>query len=208
VNEARLLPVDAIAPTELRTPEALLRPQRLEDAEADYEAVMASRAALRVWCDGAWPEDGFTLDQNRDDLAGHIEDAEAGVAYGYTIWEPGGARVLGSLYLAATAPFLDAYLAEEGERAAIAGCDVRVECWLRSDLPTDFEARLLADVRDWLACAWPFLRPCWGSRRGMHARRALLEEMGMVEVAALTSRDGTRRFHLHADGAAGAPSPT
>ena len=32
----------------------------VSDAAADYEAVMASKEALRVWCDGDWPEDGFT----------------------------------------------------------------------------------------------------------------------------------------------------
>jgi hypothetical protein len=33
-------------------------------------------------------------------------------------------------------------------------------------------------------------------------------ELRTVEVAALTSRDGLRRFHLHDDAAGGLPFPT
>lgn len=196
--DAPLLPPGTLPPTELRTVDAWLRRQRAADAAADHEAVMASKEALRVWCDGDWPEDGFTLEQNAEDLAGHLEDAAAGVAYGYTIWDPTRTRVLGSLYLEPTAPFLDAYAVDEAARAALATCDVRVELWLRSDLPEDVEPRVLAAVRDWLADAWPFRRPAWGSRRGMHARRAHLEALGLVEIAALEGLDGARRFHVHA----------
>lgn len=196
--DAPLLPPGALPPTELRTPDAWLRRQRAADAAADHEAVMASKEALRVWCDDTWPEDDFTPEQNAEDLAGHLADAEAGTAFGYTVWDPDGTRVLGSLYLEPTAPFLDAYRADDADRAALAACDVRVELWLRADLPDDVEPRVLAAVRDWLAAAWPFRRPCWGSRRGMDRRRGHLEELGLVEVAALASADGRRRFHFHA----------
>jgi hypothetical protein len=196
--DTSLLPAGTVPPSELRTADAWLRRQRAEDAVADHEAVMASKEALRVWCDGTWPEDGFTLEENVEDLAGHIEDAATGTAYGYTIWDPTGERVLGSLYLEPTAPFLDDYVVDEATRAALATCDVRIELWLRADLPEDVEPRVLAAVRDWLADAWPFRRPGWGSRRGMHGRRAHLEALGFGEVAALVSRDGARRFHVHA----------
>lgn len=198
MDAAPLLPPGTQPPSELRTADAWFRRQRAEDAVADYEAVMASKEALRVWCDGDWPEEGFTLEENVDDLAGHLEDAATGTAYGYTAWDPTGTRVLGSLYLEPTAPFLDAYVVDDATRAALATCDVRIELWLRSDLPRDVEPRVLAAVRDWLGTAWPFQRPSWGSRRGMHGRRAHLEALGLVEVAALTSRDGARRFFLHA----------
>jgi hypothetical protein len=59
------------------------------------------------------------------------------------------------------------------------------------------ERRIVEEVAAWLGRDWSFRRPCWGSRRGMTARRALLESLGMVELAALSSRDGQRRFHLH-----------
>lgn len=194
-----LIPQGQLAPEELRTNDVWLRRQRPEDAEADYEAVMASREALRIWSDSTWPEDDFTLEQNLADLQGHIEDALAGTAYGYTIRDAKGARVLGSLYLEPITPFLESYLHDDAVRAAIDGCDVRVEYWLRGDVPDGVERRLVGALRVWLRDVWMFRRPCWGSRKGMVERRALLESLGFAELVALQSIDGTRLFHLHAD---------
>jgi hypothetical protein len=194
----RLLPDGTPPPEALVTPDAALRLQRLSDAEADLEAVMASQEELRVWCDGTWPEATFSLDENRADLAGHIEDAEAGVAYGYTIWAREGERVLGSLYLEEPFPFMAEYDVDAATRHALARYDVRVECWLRSDVDEATETRILGDIEAWLASSWPFERPCWGSRRGMARRRRLLEGVGLVEVAVLAARSGERRFHVHA----------
>lgn len=83
--EQRLIPSDVSPPEALRTPLLWLRRQRRTDAAADFEAVMASRDALRIWCDGDWPSDDFTLAENEADLLGHIGDAEAGSAYGFTV---------------------------------------------------------------------------------------------------------------------------
>ena len=201
----RLVPARFRPPESHRTSLFTLRRQRLEDAPADHEAVMASKAALRVWCDGDWPADDFSLEENRVDLAEHIADADRGVAFGYTIWAPDAERVLGSVYLEETAPFLDAYRLDAAKRAAIASCDVRVEAWLRSDADPALEPLMLAAVRAWLREAWPFRRPCWGSRRGMSARRRFLEEIGLERIVALTSLDGTRRFFLHAEPAGRRP---
>lgn len=193
-----LLPPGTSRPSELRTADAWLRPQRREDAAADLEAVLASREKLRVWCDGDWPEDGFGLAANAADLAGHIADAESGIAFGFTVWDPTGTRVLGSVYLDAVAPFLDAYRATTAHLDALAGCDVRVEAWLRADVAPHVERRILGQVRHWLDDAWPFRRPCWGSRRGMAAHREHLEALGLVEIAVLVANEGPRRFHFHA----------
>lgn len=194
-----LTPAGFVIPDEHRTTTVWLRRQRPEDAESDHEAVMASRDALRVWCDGEWPADDFSLAENRADLAEHIDDAEAGVAFGYTVWDVSGHTVLGSLYLEPTAPFLEEYVVPGDVRTAIDACDVRVECWIRSDAPDALEPLAIAEVRDWLRSAWPFRRPGWGSRRGMHERRRHLEEAGMAEIAVIESRDGRRRFHFHAE---------
>jgi hypothetical protein len=199
VTTVRLLPPGREPPAEHRTRDGLFRRQRLSDAEADYEAVMASKESLRVWCDDTWPEDGFTLADNLADLEGHLADAAAGTAFGYTIWDTSGERVLGSLYLEPTGAFLGEYDLDEATRVELATFDVRVECWLRDGIDEATEGRLLDDIRGWLTEAWPFERPCWGSRRGMTRRRALLESLGFSEVAVLRSRDGARRFHLHAD---------
>jgi hypothetical protein len=55
MSRSTLVPAGVPIPLELRTPDAWLRRQRLDDKEADYEAVMASRDHLRRWCDDTWP---------------------------------------------------------------------------------------------------------------------------------------------------------
>lgn len=59
-------------PDSLVTEEVLLRPIRTTDAELDYEAVMASSGFLRTWEQTGWPKDGFTVQENREDVAGLV----------------------------------------------------------------------------------------------------------------------------------------
>ena len=60
---------DVVAPTGLETPRFVLRPILATDARLDYDAVMESREYLRKWEQSTWPEDDFTVDANREDLA-------------------------------------------------------------------------------------------------------------------------------------------
>ena len=54
-------------PAQLRTKEFLLRPIVEADTERDYVAVMDTREALRLWRMSTWPEDEFTVEENRVD---------------------------------------------------------------------------------------------------------------------------------------------
>ncbi len=49
----------------------VVRPLREAHASLDYAAVMESRDDLRRSSLGTWPRDGFTLEENRRDLARH-----------------------------------------------------------------------------------------------------------------------------------------
>lgn len=171
-----------------------IRPQKLDDNEADYEAVMDSRDLLREWSHSPWPEDAFTPEENRSDLAEHIADHEAGTDFGYSLWTPEG-RFLGSLYLNDPAALFDAYPEAEvvHRRHAV---DVRVEYWLRRGTGTEWDELLVTGVSGWLArCG--YRSAVWGSRRPMTARRRLYERLGMTELAALVNTDGSRTFFIH-----------
>ncbi len=93
-----------LLPDGLRPPECWggpgwqARPLRLSDAEADFEAVMASAERLRGWMDpdDPWPE-AMTLDENRVDLGWHEREFTSGHSYAWTVVE--GARVVGCCYL-------------------------------------------------------------------------------------------------------------
>lgn len=166
-----------------------LERQNLAHNEADHRAVMACREHLRQWSGDPWPADDFSLDDNRDDLAAHIAEAEAGFAYGYTVFgrEADGAEVQGSVYSEVqgsvyfypAAFFAGRYRLAPDERAALDAAPVAIDYWLRPALEAsagheDFVRALL----HWARTGWGFERAVFMSRPAMQARRALLARLG------------------------------
>src|SRR3984957_7222346 len=72
-------------PAELRTAEFALRPIVADDAELDYAAVLETREYLRLWRQSTWPEDDFTVAENRKDLVECEERHLAGRASTHTV---------------------------------------------------------------------------------------------------------------------------
>ena len=138
------------APATLVTPGRWRCSQRPGDNPKDYDAVMASKALLRTWSDSVWPEDDFGLQQNALDLAGHIDDFEHDLAYGFSIFTPDESRLIGSLYLDPVAPFMDDYAVDEATAARLSGFDVRLEYWLRRGTGRAFEETFVWSVLAWL----------------------------------------------------------
>ncbi len=95
-----LLPDGQRPPETFSGPGFEARPLRLADAEADHEAVIASRDRLRGSMDpgDTWP-DGLTLHENRVDLGWHEREFTLGHSFAWTIVAPGGAPTLGCAYL-------------------------------------------------------------------------------------------------------------
>jgi hypothetical protein len=183
-------------PTRLETAEFVIHRQRISDHQLDYLAVMDSKETLREWSDSEWPEDDFTLEQNTKDILGHIADHEQHEDYGFSIFSPNENRLLGSLYLNAVAPLLEHYPTDPETLARLLEFDVRLEYWLRTGTSAGLEKNFVQAVLTWLEASWWFKHPVFGSRRNMNSRRKLYSELGMIEVAALPSKDGKRRFHF------------
>jgi hypothetical protein len=184
-------------PIRLETSEFVIHHQRISDNRLDYLAVIDSKETLREWSDSEWPEDDFTLEQNTEDIAGHIADHEQNEDYGFSIFSPNEDRLLGSLYLNAVAPFLENYPTDPETLARLLKFDVRLEYWLRTGTSPELEKNFVQAVLAWLEQSWWFKHPVFGSRRNMISRRNLFTELGMTEVAALRSKDGKRKFHFH-----------
>jgi hypothetical protein len=183
-------------PTRLETAEFVIHRQRISDNQLDYLAVMDSKETLREWSDSEWPEDDFMLEQNAEDILGHIADHEQHEDYGFSVFSPNEDRLLGSLYLNAVAPFLEHYPTDPETLKRLLEFDVRLEYWLRTGTSAGLEKNFVQAVLTWLEASWWFKHPVFGSRRNMNSRRKLYAELGMIEVAALTSKDGKRRFHF------------
>jgi hypothetical protein len=195
-------------PEILETPRFILRRQHPSDNALDYEAVMDSSALLHEWSHSNWPTEDFTLSDNAEDLAGHIEDFENNLAYGFSIFTPCQTRLLGSLYLEPVAPFIDDYQVNPAVLTQLKDFDVRVEYWLRRGTTERFEIDFLNTIIGWLKDDWWFANPVFGARRDMALRRTRYHQVGLIPAAVLTSHDGTRQFHFYARPFANASNPT
>lgn len=194
------LPAGKVPPSAVLGPLVAER-QSLLHAEADYEAVMAARHHLRDWCGDDWPEDAFTLEQNRADLAEHINDAETGFAYGFTVFtDPGRKRVAGSLYLYPSAYFAGRYAFSKPVRDTVEAALVLADYWLRPELDADpLHERFLQDLQAWLARDWGFRTAIWPTRPALEARRRRYTQSGFTHLATAASLhqpDWTMDFHL------------
>ncbi|MBW7895075.1 MAG: hypothetical protein H3C27_08165 [Opitutaceae bacterium] len=178
----------------------LLEPQSLAHNERDYAAVMAAREHLRAWSHSDWPGDDFTLAANAEDLAGHIDDARQGLAYGYSVFASDRSELLGSLYLNPTGFLTENYQTDEATRLELAAALVEVDYWLVPAREADFEFHrdFALTVDRWLRTDWGYARPLWGSRRAMGARRDFYAQIGWSEWRELQSKsEPGRRFWLH-----------
>ncbi len=145
-------------PDRLRTDDVLLRPIRSADAELDHDAVMESRAFLRIWEQSSWPEDNFTVSANREDLLKLERRHAARESFTYTVMNPTETQCLGCVYLFP----MDAAMFTRSEISAIGGARwsdnaAAVYFWIRqSRLADGLDRRLLDALGPWLERDWRF----------------------------------------------------
>lgn len=194
----------ALNPDRLPVPEIhstalfVIRRQMQSDNVLDYQAVMTSRQALRVWSDSDWPQDEFTIEENAADLDMHIGEHTRDEAYGYSIFDVTQNTLLGSLYLSQVAAIVANYQVDPSVLARVKRFDVCADFWLRQGVSQEITSAFLQTVQDWLSEAWWFAHVAFGSRRGMVEQRRQYLEAGLNEIAVLTKVTEARQFHLHA----------
>ncbi|TDP97815.1 hypothetical protein EV186_103792 [Labedaea rhizosphaerae] len=185
-------------PAELRTDEFVLRPIVADDAELDYDAVMDTREHLRLWRQSTWPEDDFTVAENREDLVDMEERHAAGRAFSYTVLDPAGTECLGCVYVFATsAKFLAnaTVLPVGGDECGDEWGDVDavVFFWVRrSRMESGMDERLLAALRAWFAGPWQLENTVY-----------VTSEPFTQQVELLARTDLTRKFELIEPGTPG-----
>ena len=161
-----------------KTDEFFLRPILATDAALDFEAVMETRADLRVWEQSSWPADDFTVEANRQDLADleqrHVERR----AFTYTVLNPSGSECLGCVYIF---PIDAAFLTRATVTAVIedahwAEVDAVVYFWVRnSRISSDMDVRLLAAIRTWMDRDWALARTVFVTNEQFERQVRLLE---------------------------------
>jgi hypothetical protein len=180
----RFHPAGAPVPDGTRSDRLLLRPLRATDVDADYDAVMSSRAMLRSWSQATWPADDFTRDENLRDLERHEREHREGVAFTYTVLDPTASRCLGCVYLTPL-PAALAALCEGGTHG------VRVGFWVRtSEVANELDRHLLAVLRDWFASDWAFDTTLFGVSPQETRQASVLAETGLTFRGEVTLPDG------------------
>jgi len=139
---APLVDQDFRVPEGISGPGFRLRMLAATDAEADYEAVMASSVRLRAGSPHGWPREGFTLAENLADLERHEQEFHDRVAFAYTMVNPEDTEVLGCVYINPPAT--------EGDH------DAEVYMWVRDEQHQALTTPLFDAVSDWLEHDWPF----------------------------------------------------
>ena len=110
------VPSDFCVPSLFETERFRLRMLSVDDVEKDYEAVMESCELLHAMFGGPWPREGFTLEENLQDLQRHQQDFLERKSFTYTVVTLDESRVLGCVYI---------------NPALEAGADARVVMWVR-----------------------------------------------------------------------------
>lgn len=181
-------------PAELETPEFVVRPIVVDDVELDYAAVMDTREHLRLWRQSTWPEDDFTLEDNRKDLVEMEERHLAGRAFNYTVLDPGRTQCLGCVYVyRTTAKFLAKATVTpigDDEWANVEGV---VFFWARRpQMEMGMDERLLAALRVWFREEWKLTKTVY-----------VTSEQFTQQVDLLGSTDMELLFELQEPGAPG-----
>jgi hypothetical protein len=180
----RFHPAGAPVPDGTRSDRLLLRPLRATDVDADYDAVMSSRAMLRNWSQTTWPADDFTREENLRDLGRHEREHREGVAFTYTVLDPAASRCLGCVYLTP----LPAALADSCEHGTHG---TRLGFWVRaSEVANDLDRHLLGVLRIWLASEWAFDTTLFSVSPQEIRQASLLAEAGLMLRAEVTLPDG------------------
>lgn len=143
-SQQTFVPEEFEVPKTLENEHFRLRMLSVEDVDKDYEAVISSaprlRAMFKQW--GGWPRDGFTVQENLEDLRQHQEEFEQRKAFAYTVVRLDESAVLGCVYI---------------NPSQNSQADTEVLMWVReSEFEKGLDSVLFQAVNVWLKNMWPF----------------------------------------------------
>ena len=182
-------------PTETRTDSFVLFMTDIEFAASDYDAVMSSRDSLRIWSQSPWPEDDFSLEQNREDLAHHVQDNLDHLAFGYMIYSPDLSTCYGSLYINPLRSVRENYEVPKELLNSIESFDARIDYWTVDRISPELQSEILTEVQNWFRAQWK-IRPLFSARREMTERIALYTRAGLRLIANLQSQNSAATLLL------------
>ncbi|MBL7252779.1 hypothetical protein [Paractinoplanes lichenicola] len=174
---------DATIPAELIHEAFVATPLTAETAELDYAAYMASPDVIRVHSNGRWPVDGFTLDDDRQQVAAHQADHEARRSFAFVLLSPARDESWGCLYLNPLHDYLRRTGADAPTVARFPAPAAMVTFWLRQDRQhTGLPDTVVAAVNTWLLTAWPLKTYLFRCLPAEQSTRDALDGLGLSRV--------------------------
>ena len=160
-------------PEQLITPLFLLEPLAPAHVELDYAALMQSKTQLRLWSGTTWPEDTFTLADNRADLEWHADEHARRIAFTYTVLSPDRQRCLGCVYIKPLATIMP-HIAQATDSAT--------RLWITTPLlDHGRDQDLLRALLDWFRSdAWQFNRTFFTTRAAHIQQAAMFDAAKLV----------------------------
>lgn len=144
-------------PERFQTDEFVFRPLRATDVELDFDAVVSSSRMLRAWSESEWPVDGFTLEENLEDLQRHEREHQDTEAFTFTIMNSEETFCLGCIYMnPLIQETIDLGVCKQPARdEEVFAASVRY--WVRESHATkEFNSTILEKIIQWLRSEWYF----------------------------------------------------
>jgi RimJ/RimL family protein N-acetyltransferase len=173
-------PADRAVPQTLDTSTFSLRQLDTSQAAIDYAAYMASPDVIRWHSGGRWSVDGFTLDQEQEQLAMHEERHRARQDFAFILLTPDQKHGLGCVYMLPLLPFLRRAATSAALLAQATETSAMITFWLRqARLGTRLAQQVVAAVHRWLLSDWPFDDHVFRVNHEEHESIQALEQCGL-----------------------------
>ncbi|MCM4076509.1 hypothetical protein [Paractinoplanes hotanensis] len=179
-----MLDPQAPIPAELVHEAFVLTPLTVDNAALDHAAYMASPDVIRKHSDGRWPVDGFTVDDDRAQVARHQADHEARRAFTFALLSPARDKSLGCLYLNPLCAYLHRAGADTATLTRFPAGSAMVTFWLRQDQQdTGLADVVIRAVGTWLVAEWPLSAHLFRCLPTERCTRDALEKSSLRPVA-------------------------
>lgn len=158
-------------------------PLTTANAALDYAAYISSPDVLAVHSDGRWSVEGFTLEQDREQIAKHQADHEARRAFTFLLLDPTESEALGCVYLNPLHDYLRRVGADAHTLDAIPANSAMVTFWIRQDLQhTGLTDEVAEGIHTWLRTRWRWATYVFRILPGERTSRSALERLPLRRV--------------------------
>ena len=174
-------PDNALIPENLRTDKFVLMPLTPDHVALDYAALMSSKEMLRIWSGSPWPSDGFTLAENREDLAWHWDEHQKRIAFTFTVLNPTEDECLGCVYIKSMVEAITSTSSVTVSTSSVT--DALIRFWVAQPyLAQNLDKTLLLALRQWFATEWAFTDVFWHTPANNPQQITLFQTNGLQNL--------------------------